>query len=123
MDEITLTLPREKPFHSVAHLVLGGLASRLDLTVEALGDLQIAFDSLLDRAPGETEVTIGIRLRGDAIETEIGPFRGAALRSGLDRDAGGPVGLRRILSTVVEGVEVTERDGSEWVTLTKTIDR
>ena len=29
-DEITLTLPREPEFHRVAHLVLGGLAVRLD---------------------------------------------------------------------------------------------
>ena len=32
-DEIRLTLPRERPFYGIAHLVLGGLAVRLDLTV------------------------------------------------------------------------------------------
>jgi len=35
-DEITLTLPREPEFHRVAHLVLGGLAVRLNLTIENL---------------------------------------------------------------------------------------
>ena len=31
-DEIVLTLPRERPFFNVAHLVFGGLAVRLDLS-------------------------------------------------------------------------------------------
>ena len=38
-DEITLTLPRQRDFHRVAHLVLGGLAVRLELTIETLEDL------------------------------------------------------------------------------------
>jgi hypothetical protein len=29
------------------------------------------------------------------------------------------VGLRRVLETVVDGVEVTDRDGQPWVELTK----
>ena len=40
MDEIALTLPADEAFHSVAHLVLGGLAARLDLTVETLEELE-----------------------------------------------------------------------------------
>jgi len=35
----------------------------------------------------------------------------------------GAVGLRRILDTVVDRVELSERDGGEWVELTKTIER
>ena len=48
-DEITLTLPRAPEFQRVAHLVLGGLAARLNLTVESLEDLQLALDAVLDR--------------------------------------------------------------------------
>ncbi len=48
-DEITLTLPRAPEFQRVAHLVLGGLAVRLNLTVEHLEDLQLALDAVLDR--------------------------------------------------------------------------
>ena len=44
-DEITLALPRERPFFGVAHLVLGGLAVRLDLGFEQLEDLQVALTS------------------------------------------------------------------------------
>ena len=121
MDEITLKMPRERPFHSVAHLVLGGLATRLDLTVETLEDLQIAIDSLLEHAANADDVTIAIRVRGDAIEANVGPFRGASLRAELDRDDVAAVGLGRILTTVADGVDVAEDGQGEWVTLTKTL--
>jgi hypothetical protein len=32
------------------------------------------------------------------------------------------MGLRRILETVSDGVELGERDGETWVTLTKQVD-
>ena len=38
-DEIRLIMPRKRPYYGVAHLVLGGVASRLDLTVEHLEEL------------------------------------------------------------------------------------
>ena len=52
-DTITLTLPPEREFQRVAHLVLGGLAVRLNLTLEALEDLQLALDGLLDTGSAE----------------------------------------------------------------------
>src|SRR5262245_56232967 len=44
-DEITLTIPRDRALYSVAHLVLGGLGIRLNLTIEHLEDLQLAVDA------------------------------------------------------------------------------
>jgi hypothetical protein len=120
MDEIVLTIPRERPFYGVAHLVLGGLGSRLNLTLEHLEDLQLGVDSLLAQHDGQEEVTLRIRVRDGAIDTEIGPFA-QALAQELAADAAG-VGLRRILETVADGVEVGERDGSAWVTLTTQVD-
>jgi anti-sigma regulatory factor (Ser/Thr protein kinase) len=120
MDEIVLTIPRERPFFGVAHLVLGGLGSRLNLTLEHLEDLQLGLDSLLMQHDGQGDVTLSIRIREGAIETEIGPFP-AALSDELGAESGG-VGLRRILETVSDGVELGERDGEAWVTLTKNVD-
>ena len=57
-DEITLTLPRAREFHNVAHLVLAGLALRLNLTIETLEDLQIALGAVLDRV-GAVDVEPG----------------------------------------------------------------
>jgi hypothetical protein len=121
VDEIVLTIPRERPFYGVAHLVLGGLGSRLNLTYEHLEDLQLGLDSLLAQHEGEEEVTLRIRVRDGAIETEIGPFPPAVSKA-LEEEPGDGVGLRRILDTVSDGVELGERDGAAWITLTKQVD-
>ena len=116
-DMITLTIPREQPFHEVAHLVLGGVAARLNLTFESIDDLETALDAVLERASEEGEVTVELRLDEDAIVTRIGPFAADALRDELDRDDDS-VGLRRILDTVLDGYEV---DGDGWLVLTKNV--
>ena len=120
-DTITLTLPPDREFQRVAHLVLGGLAVRLNLTLEALEDLQLALDGLLDTGSAEQEVTLNLSVLPDAIEAWVGPFRGETVRRELELGGDG-VGLRRVLDTVVDRVEVAERNGGDWVQLTKRID-
>ena len=116
-DMITLTIPREQPFHEIAHLVLGGVAARLELTFESIDDLETALDAILERSSEDGEVTIELRLDDRAIVTRVGPFAAEALRDELDRDDAG-VGLRRILDTVVDGYEL---DGDGWLELTKNV--
>ena len=120
-DEITLTIPRDRALYSVAHLVLGGLGIRLNLTIEHLEDLQLALDAVLERAREEEQVTIAVSVREGAIETAIGPMRDG-VRDELEATEGEGVGLRRILDTLVDSVEVTPRDGGEWVKLTKAVE-
>ena len=122
-DEIVLTLPRSRPVYRIAHLVLGGLAVRLDLTFEHLEDLQIALDGLLNRPDGEDErdVTVRVRIDGSAIRTAVGPFVGREVRAALARDTG-ELPLRRLLEAVVDHVEVDEREDGDWVELTKTVE-
>jgi anti-sigma regulatory factor (Ser/Thr protein kinase) len=120
-DTITLTLPPEREFQRVAHLVLGGLAVRLNLTLEALEDLQLALDGLLDAGSAEEEVTLELSVVAGAIEASVGPFRAGSVQRALEAEDDG-VGLRRVLDTVVDHVEVDERDGGDWVQVTKRID-
>jgi hypothetical protein len=119
MDEIRLTLPDEPRFYPVAHLVLGGLGSRLQLTVDSLDDLRLAVDSLLERARRGSEVTIAVRLGRETLFTEVGPLDAAVLDRELADERAGELGLRRILDTVVDDVDVCDRDGGAWVTLEK----
>ena len=121
-DEITLTLPRSRPFYGVAHLVLGGLAARHDLTIESLEDLRLALDGLLDRAHASEDVTVALRIQEDTLQASVGPFD-ARLRSELEQEPEEALGLRRLLETVVDRYELAERAGSEWVELTKAIAR
>ena len=106
-DEVTLTLPREPEFQRVAHLVLGGLAVRLNLTIENLEDMQIALDSLLEREGGGRPQAVTVRMSptDSALVTVVGPF-GHELLDELDRDAGDELGLRRVLESTVDEVEV-----------------
>jgi hypothetical protein len=117
-DEITLTLPREKGYYGIAHLVLAGLAARLDCTVEHLDDLQLALDTLLDHRDEVGEVRIALRVRDDSIEAEVAPLS-SGLRAELEREAGAEMDTRRVLETVVDGVVV----GADSVTLRKTVRR
>jgi anti-sigma regulatory factor (Ser/Thr protein kinase) len=119
-DEITLTIPRAREYLSVARLVLGGIGVRLNLTLETLEDLQLALDAILERDREPGDVTISMRLSADEIETEVGPLRDGVRRE-LARDSGDEVGLRRILDTLVDRVEATDRDGGFFVTLRKSV--
>jgi hypothetical protein len=120
-DAITLTIPRERRFHTVAHLVLGGLAARLNLTIETFEDLELALDSLLERREGDEPITLEVRLADDLIEVAIGPFRNTSIRSELEEDGEGELGLRRVLDTVADLVELQEREGAYWVRVEKSL--
>jgi len=124
VDEIALTLPADEAFSGVAHLVLGGLAVRLDLTVETLEDLELALDTLLDRSENasEDELTIHVRVGETEVQTLVGPYHDD-IRKELEHDGGDALDLRRILRTVCERVEVSEHDGGQWVELTKRVER
>jgi anti-sigma regulatory factor (Ser/Thr protein kinase) len=118
-DEITLTIPREESFHHVAHLVLAGMAARLDLTYENLDDLEVALTALLERTESNGDLTVKLRAREGAFEATVGPFHGDALKRELARDVEEEVGLNRVLQTVVDKVQLEEEDGEQWVELTK----
>jgi hypothetical protein len=120
-DEISLTLPADDAFHRVAHLVLGGLAVRHDVTLEHLEDLELALDALFGRLQDAGEVTLRVRVSDSELRTVVGPF--TSVRSDLDAGEAGTLNLNRILQTVCDTVEVADRDGAEWVELTKRLDQ
>lgn len=103
-DQVTLTIPSRPDFHGVAHLVVGGLAVRMNLTLETLEDLQLALDAILDRSDGTGEMTVSLCLRDGSLETRVGPLDDA-LRAELEREAGEDLGLRRVLETTVDSIE------------------
>jgi hypothetical protein len=119
IDEITLTIPRERDFHRVAHLVLGGLAVRLDLTIENLEDLQLALDAVLDRTdPAIGEITVRMAVRDGELQAVVGPLTRRLLDE-IESEADDGLGIRRVLESTVEDVHV---DG-DWVRLTKKVVR
>jgi hypothetical protein len=118
-DVVTLQLPRDRDFRPVAHLVLGGLATRLELTYDVLDDIETALDELLERRELDADVTLSLRLDHDALVTTVGPFAGRVADE--LQETGDGLGLRRVLDTVVDDVQLSERDGAQWVELTKRV--
>ena len=116
-DRIQLTLPAEEDFRPIAHLVVGGLGVRLDLTLDDLDDLQVALEALLGCRDDENDIVVTVDARDGTVHASVGPFPAEALDS-LDR-GDRPLGLRRVLETVCDSFEIEERDGGSWVELTK----
>ncbi len=119
-DVVTLELPRNRELFGVVHLVLGGLAARLELTVDDLDDISTALDELLDRREHSGDVTVSLRLEDGELRMLIGPFSGRVADE--LRSEGPELGLRRVLSAVMDSVELQERDGEQWVQLRKVLE-
>ena len=118
-DVVTLQLPRDRDFFGVAHLVLGGLGARHELTYDVLDDMTTALDELLDRREADDDVTLEVEIGEGEMITTVGPFGGHVVDELHASDAG--LGLRRVLETIVDTHEIDERDGGAWVELTKRI--
>jgi hypothetical protein len=118
VDEIALTLPRERGFEAVAGLVLGGVAARHDLTIDVLDDLRLALETLLERDEDEAAIQIVLRIDAAAIGASVGPFDGATVLE-LEQEPGEALGLRRLLETVVDRVSLDRRPDGCWVELHK----
>ena len=116
-DEVTLTLPAQEDFRHVAHLVVGGLGARRDMTYDELEDLQVAFDAILACRDDDADIVVSMSIEGGVVRASIGPFDEAAVEL-LDEGPGG-LAPRRVIETVCDTVSVTERDGASWVEITK----
>jgi hypothetical protein len=116
-DEVTLVIPADEDFLPIVHLVVGGLAVRLDLTMDTLEDLQVALDALLARRDDVGDVHVRIGFDDEVVRATVGPLP-LQVRDDLERDADG-IGLRRVLETVCDTFEIEERGGEGWVELSK----
>jgi hypothetical protein len=118
-DTVEITIPREPDFSIVAELVIGGIAARHDVTLEALDDLQLALGSLLEHDEADDgEISVLLRVGENAIDVSVGPV-GERTVAELEGDAGDAIGLRRLLDTTVDDATLRERDGGTWVDLRK----
>jgi hypothetical protein len=119
-DEIVLTLPRDRRFYDVAHLVVSGLAARLNLTVDNLADLQLALAGLLPRRESDGEVTVVLRVDGELLDGRIGPFD-PDVASELERVGGDGVGTHHVLAAVFDSYRIGVEDGAAWVYFSKAV--
>jgi anti-sigma regulatory factor (Ser/Thr protein kinase) len=115
-EEIRLVIPAEEDFRPIAHLVTGGLATRLDVTYDDLDDLQVAIEALLALRDDADDLVVSLAADDGVLRASLGPFAPETLRDG--RSVGG-LGLSRVLETVCDTHEIDERKDGAWVELTK----
>ena len=118
LDTVEITIPRERDFSIVAELVIGGIAARHAVTLEALDDLQLALGSLLEHEDGDGEVSVLLQVGDGSIDVSVGPV-GERTVAELEREPGETLGLRRLLDSTVDNATVSERNGGAWVDLRK----
>jgi hypothetical protein len=116
-EEITLVVPAQEDFRPIVHLVVGGLAVRLELTMDGLDDLQVALDALLAQRDDTGDVSVRVRFDDELMRATVGPLP-AVVFDEIER-GGDELGLRRVLETVCDTFELEERNGEAWVELTK----
>lgn len=126
-DTVTLKIPRDPRYFSVARLVVGGFGAGLSLSYDVLDELQLAIGSLLDsyahvsRGP----LTVSLESHGDMLHATIGAFDEHAISQALGKRGSGDgqdLDLRRVLDTIVDGIDVhSDGDDGGWITLTKRV--
>ena len=117
-EEIRLVIPAEEDFRPIAHLVTGGLATRLDVSYDDLDDLQVGIEALLALRDDADDLVVSLSADDGVLHAAVGPFPAEKVQAS-DSDRG--LDLRRVLETVCDTHEVEERDDGAWVELTKRI--
>ncbi|MCW2961546.1 MAG: hypothetical protein JWM90_1933 [Thermoleophilia bacterium] len=126
---VALRFPRDSRYYAVARLVVGGMAAPLQMSYDALDDLQLAISSLLDHEELTLTAADGddVELRLEVSEHELVASLGNFALGGLERafqEGSGPgsqLGLKRLLDTIVDGVSVDADGTGERVSLTKRV--
>jgi anti-sigma regulatory factor (Ser/Thr protein kinase) len=122
-DAITLSIPRERAFHGVARLVVGGVAARYELSFEHMDDLQLALASVLENDGYGTgqEITVRISIHAESFDLAVGPLNAQELQRDLEAEPDDEISLHRLLSALVDTVELEESEDGAWLRLVKQV--
>jgi hypothetical protein len=109
-DSIRLEVTATPAALPVVRMVLGGVAARVDLSLDEIDDLYVAVEQLLSAAADSGEDPhheLIIQVVGDGLTVNVGPFRSWGLRARLTaEESAGEFDLRTVMCGVVESVEV-----------------
>ena len=109
-DTIRLEVTATPAALPVVRMVLGGVAARVDLSLDEIGDLYVAVEELLCAAADSGEDPrheLIIEIVDDGVTVSAGPFRSSGLRARLTgEEHAGEFDLQTVMRGVVESVEV-----------------
>ena len=123
-ETIRVEVAAELSAFTPVRLVLGGLGTRLEFSVEQLEDLYLATEHLFRavlRAEELARFGVEMRLDDGVLSFSAGPFTSRALREEIEPAApdGACLDLCRLLRTTCDEVQVAESDGAYRVVLVK----
>ena len=100
---VELEWPADPAFRAIGRLVLGGVASRIDLPIDRVEELGLALDTVT-RAPAVGDAfRLSVELADDTMMVTIGTF---------DTDPLADPSIRRVVDTLVDDAEpVSAEDG------------
>jgi hypothetical protein len=106
-DRISITLPKGAQYASVARIVVGGLAARLNVSYESLDDLQLAVETVLaeEQLIAGDQATLDLDVGDGSVVIELGPIDVRATRVAL---GAGDLSLQTVLGVVVDETVVDE---------------
>jgi hypothetical protein len=115
-DTVRLDIGTSPAALPIVRMVVGGVGSRLELSLDDLEDVYLALEELL-RAAGDfgegPRYSLVIDIGDEDLTITTGPFRSPLLRERLAPVSGSPatIDLRTLLAHVVESLEVCGGDG------------
>lgn len=117
-DTVTISVPARAEFLHVVRTVVGGVAARRDLTIDAIEDLRIAVDEACAQLliAGGTIVTVRISGHADGVEV--------VCSTDADLPTWPPVGVEhtlaaQVLQGLADGVSWEREDGGPSVRVGK----
>jgi len=108
-DFIRLEVSATPAAMPVVRMVLGGVAARVDLSLDEIDDLYVAVEQLLSAANDSGEEPrheLSIEVVDDGVSVSAGPFRSSSLRARLAGDDATGFDLKTVMRGVVESIEV-----------------
>ena len=83
-DTVTLRVPRERAYLSLLHMVLGGIATRQEVSFDDLDDVQLAVDSIVTEDDGhQPDLTMTVTMGDDILTIRLAPLSNPDLHETL----------------------------------------
>jgi len=120
-DNVTLRIARGGLTLPVMRVVVGGVASRHNLPLERLDDIQLAIETLLAEEPGEgSDLTLGVSMGQGRLSVRLDGLTNHSLKAALLASdpfqpcPGCLLDVRLLLDSLVDEYHLVEAEGGRF---------
>jgi hypothetical protein len=120
-ETVSLTIPHNGGFSALFHMILGGIALRRKLSLEALDDLQLAVENILAEDKSHIgDISMSVGIAEDDLQISLAPLTDPDLRETLVHGAvpaeaaGRCMDVCLLLRSLVDGFGVRELEADSY---------